>query len=95
MALTIQQANLDAINQALGNPTLRVRLPDGRAVNVPLRGRTQQRRKPEEIRQSSGQTGSRVTLATAQARNGVRSACAAIQRRQRCRKDDGAETFCG
>jgi hypothetical protein len=34
MALTIQQlqANLDAVNQALGNPTLRVRFPDGREV---------------------------------------------------------------
>ena len=31
MALTIQQlqANLDAVNQALGNPTLKVRFPDG------------------------------------------------------------------
>jgi len=34
MALTVQQlqANLDAINQALGNPTLKVRFPDGREV---------------------------------------------------------------
>ncbi len=34
MALTVLQlqANLDAINQALGNPTLRVRFPDGREV---------------------------------------------------------------
>ena len=34
MALTIPQlqSNLDAINQALGNPTLKVRFPDGREV---------------------------------------------------------------
>jgi hypothetical protein len=34
MALTVPQlqSNLDAINQALGNPTLRVRFPDGREV---------------------------------------------------------------
>ena len=34
MALTIPQlqANLDAINQALGSPTLKVRFSDGREV---------------------------------------------------------------
>ena len=34
MALTIQQlqANLDAITQAIGGPTLKVRFPDGREV---------------------------------------------------------------
>lgn len=34
MALTLQQlqANLDAINNAIGDPTLRVRFPDGREV---------------------------------------------------------------
>jgi len=34
MAMTLQQlqANLDAINQAIGNPTLKVRFPDGREV---------------------------------------------------------------
>jgi len=67
MALTIQQlqANLDTINQAIGSPTLKVRFPDGREVTYRS---TDDLRKAkaeieEDIREASGQTGSRVRFA--------------------------------
>ena len=74
MALTVQQlqANLDAINQALGNPTIKVRFPDGREVT----GRpVDELRKAkaeieEDIRRASGQTGSRVRFAQHQRGDG-------------------------
>jgi hypothetical protein len=67
MALTLAQlqANLDAINTAIGDPTVRVRFPDGRDVT----GRTiDELRKAkaeieEDIREMSGASGSRVRLA--------------------------------
>jgi hypothetical protein len=67
MALTLVQlqANLDAINTAIGDPTLRVRFPDGREVQ----GRSiDELRKAkaeieEDIREMSGATGGRVRLA--------------------------------
>lgn len=67
MALTMQQlrANLDAINQALGNPTLRVRFSDGREVTYRSVDELRKAKAEieEDIRQASGQTGGRVTLA--------------------------------
>jgi len=67
MALTIQQlqSNLDAVNSALGNPTLRVRFPDGREVTYRSVDELRKAKAEieEDIRQASGQTGSRVTLA--------------------------------
>jgi hypothetical protein len=67
MALTIQQlqANLDAINQALGNPTLKVRFPDGREVTYRSVDdlRKAKAEIEEDIRRASGQTGNRVRLA--------------------------------
>ena len=74
MALTLAQlqANLDAINQAIGDPTWRSRGADGREVQ----GRTiDELRKAkaeieEDIRQASGQTGSRVRFAQHQRGDG-------------------------
>ena len=67
MALTIPQlqANLDAVNQALGNPTLKVRFPDGREVTYRSVDdlRKAKAEIEEDIRQTSGKPGSRVTLA--------------------------------
>ena len=67
MALTIQQlqANLDAVNQALGNPTLRVRFPDGREVTYRSVDELRKAKAEieEDIREASGQTGSRVRFA--------------------------------
>jgi len=67
MALTIQQlqSNLDAVNQALGNPTLKVRFPDGREVTYRSVDDLRQANAEieENIRQASGQTGSRVRFA--------------------------------
>ena len=66
MALSLQQlqANLDAGNQALGNPTLKVRFPDGREVTYrPVDERRKAKAEIEDdIREASGQTGSRVAL---------------------------------
>jgi hypothetical protein len=67
MALTLAQlqANLDAINQAIGDPTWKARMSDGREVT----GRTiDELRKAkaeieEDIREMSGATGGRVRLA--------------------------------
>ena len=67
MALTISQlqANLDAINQALGNPTLKARFPDGREVTYRSVDELRKAKAEieESIRQASGKTGNRVTLA--------------------------------
>jgi hypothetical protein len=67
MALTIPQlqSNLDAINQALGNPTLRVRFPDGREVTYRSVDELRKAKAEieEDIRQASGKSGSRTTLA--------------------------------
>jgi hypothetical protein len=67
MALSIQQlqANLDAINQALGNPTLRVRFPDGREVTYRSVDdlRKAKAEIEEDIREASGKTGRRVRFA--------------------------------
>ena len=67
MALTIPQlqSNLDTFNQALGNPTLRVRFLDGRevayrSVDELCKAKAEIE---EDIRQPSGKTGSRTTLA--------------------------------
>ena len=74
MALTIRQlqANLDAVNQALGNPTLQVRFPDGRQVTYRSVDdlRKAKAEIEEDIRRTSGQTGSRVTLAQHQRGDG-------------------------
>jgi hypothetical protein len=67
MALTIQQlqANLDAVNQALGNPTLQVRFPDGRQVTYRSVDdlRKAKAEIEEDIREMSGGPGGRVRLA--------------------------------
>ena len=67
MALTLVQlqANLDAINNAIGDPTLSVHFPDGRAVTYRS---VEDLRKAkaeieEDIRELSGATGGRVRLA--------------------------------
>ena len=74
MAMTLQQlqANLDAINQAIGNPTLKVRFPDGRELtNRPIDELRKAKAEIEEnIRQASGQTGSRVRFAQHQRGDG-------------------------
>jgi hypothetical protein len=74
MALTIErlQASLDAINQALGNPTLRVRFADGREVTYRTVDELRQAKAEieDDIRQASGQTGSRVHLAQHQRGDG-------------------------
>lgn len=67
MALTTQQlqANLDAINQAIGSPTLKVRFPDGREVTYRSMDELSKAKAEieEDIRRTSGQTGSRVRFA--------------------------------
>ena len=67
MALTVPQlqSNLDAINQALGNPTLRVRFPDGREVTYRSVDELRKAKAEieEDIRQARGKSGSRTTLA--------------------------------
>jgi hypothetical protein len=67
MALTVPQlqSNLDAINQALGNPTLKVRFPDGREVTYRSVDELRKAKAEieEDIRQASGKSGSRTTLA--------------------------------
>ena len=67
MPLTLQQlqANLDAINQAIGNPMLKVRFPDGREVTYRSTEelRNAKAEIEEDIRELSGQTGSRVRFA--------------------------------
>ena len=67
MALKLQQlqANLDAINQALGNPTLKARFPDGREVTYRSVDELRKAKAEieEDIRELSGQTGSRVRFA--------------------------------
>ena len=74
MALTLQQlqANLDAVNQALGNPTLNVRFPDGREVTYRAVDdlRKAKAEIEEDIREAGGQTGSRVTFAQHQRGDG-------------------------
>ena len=59
------QANLDAINQALGSPTLKVRFSDGREVTYRSVDdlRKAKAEIEEDIRQASGRTGSRVRFA--------------------------------
>jgi len=74
MAVTLQQlqARLDAINQAIGDPTWKSRMSDGREVT----GRTiDELRKAkaeieEDIREMSGATGGRVRLAQTKRGNG-------------------------
>jgi hypothetical protein len=67
MALTIQQlqSNLDAINQALGSPTLKVRFQDGREVTYRSVDELRKAKAEieEDIRKASGGTGSRVRFA--------------------------------
>ena len=74
MALTIQQlqANLDAITQAIGGPTLKVRFPDGREVTYRSTDELLKAKAAieEDIRKTSGQTGSRVRFAQHQRGDG-------------------------
>ena len=67
MALTLVQlqANLDAINTAIGDPTLRVRFPDGREVQYRSIDELRKAKAEieEDIREMSGATGGRVRLA--------------------------------
>jgi hypothetical protein len=67
MALTLAQlqANLDAINTAIGDPTLRVRFPDGREVTYRTVDELRKAKAEieEDIREMSGASGSRVRLA--------------------------------
>ena len=67
MALTLVQlqANLDAINTAIGDPTLRVRFPDGREVQYRTIDELRKAKGEieEDIREMSGATGGRVRLA--------------------------------
>jgi hypothetical protein len=67
MALTLAQlqANLDAINTAIGDPTLRVRFPDGREVQYRTVDELRKAKAEieEDIREMSGASGSRVRLA--------------------------------
>jgi len=74
MALTVPQlqSNLDAINQALGNPTLKVRFPDGREVTYRSVDELRKAKAEieEDIRQASGQTGRRVRFAQHQRDDG-------------------------
>jgi len=67
MALTIQQlqANLDAVTQAIGGPTLKVRFPDGREVTYRSTDELLKAKAAieEDIRKASGQAGSRVRFA--------------------------------
>ena len=74
MALTVQQlqANLDALNQALGNPTLKVRFTDGREVTYRSVDdlRKAKAEIEEDLRAASGKTGSRVRFAQHQRGDG-------------------------
>jgi len=74
MALTIQQlqANLDAVTQAIGGPTLKVRFPDGREVTYRSTDELLKAKAAieEDIRKTSGQTGSRVRFAQHQRGDG-------------------------
>jgi hypothetical protein len=74
MALTIQQlqANLDAVTQAIGGPTLKVRFPDGREVTYRSMDELLKAKATieEDIRKTSGQTGSRVRFAQHQRGDG-------------------------
>jgi hypothetical protein len=74
MALTIQQleANLDAVTQAIGGPTLKVRLPDGREVTYRSVDELLKAKAAieEDIWKTSGQTGSRVRFAQHQRGDG-------------------------
>jgi len=67
MALTLVQlqANLDAVNSAIGDPTLRVRFPDGREVQYRTIDELRKAKGEieEDIREMSGATGGRVRLA--------------------------------
>ena len=67
MALTLVQlqANLNAINTAIGDPTLRVRFPDGREVQYRTIDELRKAKGEieEDIREMSGATGGRVRLA--------------------------------
>ena len=67
MALTLVQlqANLDAINTAIGDPTLRVRFPDGREVQYRTIDELRKAKAEieEDIREMSGASGGRVRLA--------------------------------
>jgi hypothetical protein len=74
MALTVQQlqANLDAVTQAIGSPTLKVRFPDGREVTYRSTDELLKAKAAieEDIRKTSGQTGSRVRFAQHQRGDG-------------------------
>jgi hypothetical protein len=67
MALTLAQlqANLDAVNTAIGDPTLTVRYSDGRSVTYRSIEdlRKAKAEIEEDIRELSGGTGGRVRLA--------------------------------
>ena len=67
MALTLAQlqANLDAVNSAIGDPTLRVRFPDGREVTYRTIDELRKAKAEieEDIRELTGGSGSRVRLA--------------------------------
>ena len=65
LALVQFQANLDAINTAIGDPTLRVRFPDGREVQYRTIDELRKAKAEieEDIREMSGATGGRVRLA--------------------------------
>ena len=67
MALTLAQlqANLDAVNSAIGDPTLRVRFPDGREGTYRTIDELRKAKAEieEDIREMSGGPGSRVRLA--------------------------------
>jgi hypothetical protein len=74
MALTVQQlqSNLDAVTQAIGGPTLKVRFPDGREVTYRSTDELLKAKAAieEDIRKTSGQTGSRVRFAQHQRGDG-------------------------
>jgi len=74
MALTLAQlqANLDAVNSAIGDPTLRVRFPDGREVTYRTIDELRKAKAEieEDIRELSGGTGSRVRFAQHQRGDG-------------------------
>ena len=74
MALTIQQlqANLDAVTQAIGGPTLKVCFPDGREVTYRSMDELLKAKATieEDIRKTSGQVGSRVRFAQHQRGDG-------------------------
>jgi hypothetical protein len=67
MALTLAQlqANLDAINTQIGDPTYSVHFPDGRSVTYRSLDDLNKAKATleEDIRVASGATGSRVRLA--------------------------------